>query len=190
MKTITKKQFLQNQKFYIKKIKSGKIFIYPTDTIYGIGCIATDKKSIKKIREIKKRYEKPFSIIIPGKRWIKQNCKINLKHKKYLKYLPGRYTFIIELKNNKTVSTKEIIGDSKKIGIRIPNNWFAKFLMRNKFSFITTSVNYSGEPHITKISQIQDSIKKQVDYIINVGTLNNNPSRIIDLTKKLIKRIR
>jgi len=61
---ISKQQFLNNKKVYIKKIKQGSVFIYPTDTIYGLGCISTNKKSINKIKELKQRTNKPFSIIV------------------------------------------------------------------------------------------------------------------------------
>ena len=100
MKTLTKKEFLQNQNFYLKQIQKGKIFIYPTDTIYGIGCITSNKKSVAKIRKIKQRNTKPFSIIIPNKKWIKENCITKPTHQEYINKLPGKYTFIFKLKNS------------------------------------------------------------------------------------------
>ncbi|MFH1290609.1 MAG: Sua5/YciO/YrdC/YwlC family protein, partial [Nanoarchaeota archaeon] len=53
MKILDKDQFLEQESFFLGEIKNGKIFIYPTDTIYGIGCIATNSEAIKKIRKIK-----------------------------------------------------------------------------------------------------------------------------------------
>jgi len=78
MQVITKKEFLDNKEGHIKKIKAGSIFIYPTDTLYGIGCDAGNESIVKKIREVKQT-DQPFSVIAPSKDWIKQN----------LEYLPG-----------------------------------------------------------------------------------------------------
>lgn len=183
MKILTKEEFLENKEFYLKEIKKGKIFIYPTDTIYGIGCIATNPESILKIRDIKKRDKKPLSIIIPNKKWIEENCEI-LGNKKYINKLPGPYTFIVKIKNGNVISKKEVIGDLDTIGVRIPNNWFSEFLCNNNIAFITTSVNISGEPPLTNISNLKDDIKERVDYIINEGVLGGKPSRVIDLTKR------
>ena len=73
------------------------IFIYPTDTIYGIGCNAEESKLVEKIREIKNRDKKPFSIIAPSIKWILENCETT--EKEISKYLPGPYTLILKKKN-------------------------------------------------------------------------------------------
>ena len=60
-----------NETEIIDFIRKGKIFIYPTDTIYGLGCDALNEKSVEKIKEIKKRdKDKPLSVIAPSKKWI------------------------------------------------------------------------------------------------------------------------
>ncbi|MCA9460458.1 MAG: Sua5/YciO/YrdC/YwlC family protein, partial [Nanoarchaeota archaeon] len=104
MNVITKDEILQNLDFYLNEIKLGKIFIYPTDTIYGIGCSALVSKSISLIKKIKKRDEKAFSVIAPSKKWINENCNVLDVHKKYLEKLPGKYTFIFELINEESIS--------------------------------------------------------------------------------------
>ncbi|MEK6951697.1 MAG: Sua5/YciO/YrdC/YwlC family protein, partial [Nanoarchaeota archaeon] len=91
---ISKQEFIKNKKEFIKKIKHGSIFIYPTDTIYGLGCISINKRSINKIKQLKQRTNKPFSIIVPSKNWILKNCKSNKNLKMYLKKIPGKYTLI------------------------------------------------------------------------------------------------
>ena len=60
----------------IKAIKSGAIFIYPTDTVYGIGCNAKLKESVARIRKIKKQFSRPFSVIAPSMDWIAKNLEI------------------------------------------------------------------------------------------------------------------
>ena len=186
MKRITKKNFLENETFYLDEIKKGKIFIYPTDTIYGIGCDASNGKSIEKIREIKKRDSKPMSIIVPSIRWIEENCFIDNGNE--FSKLPGPYTFIVNLKNEKIISKKELIGELKGIGIRIPNNWFTKWIEKNDLTFVTTSVNLSGENHLINPSQLKEEIELKVDYFIEDGILSGKPSTVIDLRNGEILR--
>ena len=66
----------QNKKFILKQLKKC-IFIYPTDTIYGMGCDARNKKLVQKIRTIKSSYIQPFSVIAPSIDWIRKNCEVS-----------------------------------------------------------------------------------------------------------------
>ena len=167
----------------IQAIKQGYIFIYPTDTIYGIGCNALMSSPIKKIQEVKKRNEKPFSIIAPTKKWLKNNCIIG---DDYMLKLPGKVTLILNLRNKNCVS-KEINQNTDNLGVRIPDHWFSKIIEEANIPFVTTSVNIAGDPYIKSIKEIPASIKKEVDYAVNDGVLNNSPSTIIDLSSENIK---
>ncbi len=80
-------------------VLKGDVFIHPTDTIYGLGCDATNEQSVKKIREVKQRPTTPFSVIAPSKEWIEANCVITKEAKSWLKKLPGPFTFILKKKN-------------------------------------------------------------------------------------------
>lgn len=182
MKVITHKEVLDNLDFYVDEIIKGKIFIYPTDTIYGIGCNAQNSFAVKKIRFIKKREEKPFSIIAPDKDWVITNAVVDSNTLLSLSKLPGAYTFILKLKNRLAIAKSETIGKMENIGIRIPNNWFAKIISKSQVPFVTTSVNISGEEHISEISELKEEIRDKVDYIIDDGKLDGKPSTIIDLT--------
>ena len=190
MKTINKEEFLEEEKFYLEEIKNGKIFIYPTDTIYGIGCDATNSKSVEKIREIKKRDVKPFSIIVPNEKWILDKCFVSEKHLGFLGKLPGKFTFILKLKENADVTKKSLVGDLSSIGIRIPDNWFAEFLTKNGIVFVTTSVNISGGKPLTDVKELKKEIFNKVDYIIDSGVLDNKPSQVIDLSKDEVEILR
>ncbi len=167
------------EKKIVKAIKEGKIIIYPTDTIYGLGCDAQNTKAVLKIRMIKDREsEKPFSIIAQSKQWIYQNFEVNSA---YIRKLPGPFTFILRAKKTKLVSNY-VTKNVNILGIRIPDHPFTKLIQKARTPFISTSVNLSGKKPITSIKNIPKKIFREVDLIIDGGKLQNPPSIIIDLT--------
>ena len=167
-----------------KAIKSGSIIIYPTDTIYGIGCDATNADAVKRLREIKKRTAKPFSIIAPSKQWIYKNLYANPS---YIKKLPGPFTYLMKIK--KRIVCKEA-SNSELLGVRIPDHRITPLIQKSGVPFITTSVNISKKDYITSITEIPDDIYKNVDLIIDGGPLNNRPSTVIDISGKIARIIR
>ena len=147
-KTITLEDI--DKKTTIQQIKQGKIFIYPTDTIYGIGCDATNITSTNKIKFLKQRDKnKPLSIIAPSITWIKQNCIIP-KNLKLSKYLPGPYTLILKKKNPKFLNNISI---TNSLGIRIPNNTFTKIIQKSKLPFINIS-KHQDTLYFLKVSKL------------------------------------
>lgn len=174
------------EKEIVRAIKQGKIIIYPTDTIYGIGCDASNTESVMKIRMIKQRdAEKPFSIIAPSKQWIHKNFEVN---NAYIQKLPGPFTFILRTKKDRLVS-KQVTNNTNILGVRIPDHSFIKVIQKAETPFVTTSVNQSGEPSVTDIKRIPRKIAEQADIIIDAGELSNIPSTIIDLTGKIARII-
>jgi len=164
-----------------KKIKKGKILIYPTDTLYGLGCNAKNKKSVEKIREIKGRDNKPFSVIAPSINWIRKHCIIDVPLEKYL---PGPYTIILKKKKKKFLSW---VSNTDSLGIRIPDCPFTEEIEKAKVPFITTSVNISGKPSAKRFSDISKKILNQVDLIVKAKNLSGKPSTLI-INGKVIKR--
>ncbi len=161
------------------------VFIYPTDTIYGIGCNALKDKSILKIRKIKMRDNKPFSVIAPGKKWILDNCILKKEHKKLLNKLPGKYTLILKLKRKKSVS-RYVNNGARTLGIRIPNHFISKIAAELNIPIVTTSVNITGKKNIVSLRQLNrrknERILNGTDFIIYSGKKEGKPSTIVDLT--------
>ena len=174
---IRKSDFLKMQESDVDLVKDS-IFIYPTDTIYGIGCNAQNSELVAKLREIKGRPDIPFSVIVPSKKWILQNT---VCEESWLDKLPGPYTFILKLRIPDCVA-REVVAGGDSLGVRIPDHWFAKMIEELDIPLITTSVNLSGEPPIRNIDEIPEKIKKHVHFAIDEGTLDNAPSTIIDCT--------
>ena len=187
VKIIKKKEFLENEKFYIEEYKKGKIFIIPTCTVYGLSCDSSNKKAVKKIYEIKKKkIEKPFSIIAPSRIWILKNFKIDLAQIHYLFKIPKqKITLIINKKKSSKFSNYV---NTKENGIRIVENFIQKFVKKLNSPIIATSVNLTGKKPIIKISQIPKVILDKVDYIIDNGVLNNKPTKIINIKSKKVLR--
>ena len=170
---------------FIKKIKEGAVVIYPTDTTYGIGCDALNYTAVARIRKIKQRDDKPFSVIAPNKEWIINNFYVN-KH--YIEKLPGPFTFILKIKKSGVIASN--VTNDRTLGVRIPNHKFISKIQKAGIPFITTSVNISGKEPALSVNEIPNEIIKNVDIVIDDGKLDNNPSTIIDLTGKLAKIIR
>lgn len=169
----------------VKRIHFGEIFIYPTDTIYGIGCDATNEGAAKSIRVIKQRFDKPFSVIPPNKPWINRNFVVS---KSYIDKLPGPFTYILQAKRHNVVAPTVAYGD--KIGIRIPEHKFTAIIQKSKRPFVTTSVNLHGEAPYTDSKKIPKEILDSVDVLIDAGKLENKPSTVLDLTEELPRILR
>ena len=168
----------------IESIVKGTIFIYPTDTIYGIGCNAQISKVVKKIRQLKARTTNPFSVIAPSIEWIKENCVVTKEAEEWLNKLPGHYTLILKLKNPKCVA-KDVNPGLSTLGVRIPNHWVSKLVAEAEVPVVTTSVNRSSEDYMTSLEDLDSSIKKGVDFVLYEGPKEGKPSKIIDLTDKV-----
>jgi len=172
----------------IARIKNGAVFIYPTDTIYGIGCSAQNGRSVQKIRRIKQRPDSPFSIWAPSKGWINKHCSLTSKAKGWIEKLPGHYTLIMSLKDKNAVVT-EVNPGAKTIGIRMPDHWFHVIVEKAAIPIVTTSANVSGQPFMTSLEDLQEEVKFQVDFIIYEGPKQGRPSKIIKIEEeKMVER--
>lgn len=167
-------------------IKNGKVIIYPTDTVYGLGANAFDEDAIKKIFEIKGRdFNKPISIIVRDIEMAKEVASFGRNTEKILeKIFPGPVTVILF---KKKVLSEILTGGTEKIGLRIPDCKFTRILMENlDFPITTTSANISGEGASGNISEILSQFKNKKtkpDLVIDAGALpKSSSSTVIDLT--------
>lgn len=188
MQVLTKEDFNYRKKEILAKIKDGKLFIHPTDTIYGIGCDALNNEAVKRVRETKNRPKNPFSIIAPSKGWIYENCIVDEEAKKWIERLPGPYTLILKLKDKSAIA-KDVAPGVDSIGIRMPEHWFTKAVEEVNTPVISTSANLVGEDHMTSIDDMHSDIKSRMEFIIYEGEKKGRPSTIVDLTEEKEKII-
>lgn len=181
-----KREFEINKSNIYRKIKKGAVFIHPTDTIYGIGCDATNPEAVKKIRLIKSRYKNPFLVIAPSQEWVKENCVITKEAEKYMKKWPGPITLILKLKKKDCIAKETNFG-LDTLGIRIIDNWFGDVAKELDVPIITTSANKTGEDFMTSIETLNPEIKSKLDFILYEGEKKGHPSTLIDLTQEKVE---
>lgn len=181
MRILNKDEYRVNRSRIHQEIAEGAMFIHPTDTIYGIGCDATNSETVKKIREAKERKTQPFSIIAPSSKWVHENCKVTPEVEKWINKLPGPYTIIVKLKNQKAVSP-EVMPGKKTIGIRRPDHWISDLATEMNKPIVTTSANKVGESFMTNIENLHPDIKRKINFILYEGEKKGKPSSIVDLT--------
>ncbi len=181
----TKKQDILKQ---VKEtLLNNGLFIYPTETTYGIGALATQKEAIDKLLSYKsKRQGKPMSIVVHSLKQAQKYVHLNDQAiKLYKTLLPGPYTIVSKSKNK---VDPRVQSDINTLGIRIPD--FELILDISKFvniPFTATSANASGKKRPYSIKDIFDNIslkqKQLIDLVLDAGTLPiRDPSVVIDTT--------
>lgn len=166
----------------IEILKSGGILVYPTDTIYGLGCDIFNKEAVEKIYLLKGRdRRKPLSIICSDIKEVAKYAIIqDYAYSLMRKVLPGPYTFVLKAKSG---IPKTFLPKNKTVGVRIPNNQICLDLAKKLGNpIITTSLNISGQEVMTSPNQLNKELINKIDVIIDAGELPQQPSSIIDLS--------
>lgn len=174
-------------------LKDGGVIIYPTDTVYGMGCDIHNTRAVERICQIKgiKPNKNNFSFICYDLSHISDYAKVsNAAFKLMKKALPGPFTFVLD-GNNKV--PKVLVQGKKTVGVRIPNNEIPRLIVRELGNpIITTSirdeddiVEYSTDPEL-----IFEKFQNVVDIVIDGGFGNNIPSTIVDATSDDFEVIR
>ena len=173
----------------VRIINKGGIAVFPTDTIYGIGCDPYNDESIKKIYDIKSREtSKPFPILVYSKKVAEKFVYFDdLSTKIVERFWPGPLTIIVNSKDKKLNDSLNI---SNKIAIRVPNHKCTLELLKECNLLIGTSANISGHPGFTDPNECFDNIQDYDIFVDGGAITSNGESTIIEVENKNIKIIR
>ncbi|MDQ3840190.1 MAG: L-threonylcarbamoyladenylate synthase [Thermoproteota archaeon] len=166
-------------------VRRGGVIIFPTDTVYGIGCDPFNDVAVRRIFDIKGRERnKPLPILAATIESVRNIVKLDLiANTLARKYWPGRLTIVCPQQDNRISSL--VSANTGKIAIRIPGNTCALELLRKCIYLIGTSANRSGEEPVRDISQIKPSPLPGVDAILSGGYIAySKESTIIDVSKQ------
>lgn len=168
----------------LEVLRKGGIILYPTDTVWGIGCDATNAAAVEKIYALKKREDKKSMLILVDR---EDNVS------KYVQKVPEVAWQLFEVADKPlTIILPEargvaenLIPEEKTIGIRIPGHEFCKKLIyKLGRPLVSTSANISGQPSPARFSEIAGEIKDGVDHIVDPSlerTSTGKPSSIIQV---------
>lgn len=168
----------------IKIMQEGGIILYPTDTIWGIGCDATNPQAVQKVYDLKQRSDSKALIVM-----LDSEAKLNY----YLEEVPDLAYDLIEMADkpltiiydNARNVAPNLLAEDGSLAIRISKEKFSKELcMRFRKAVVSTSANITGQPSPACFDEIDDEIKNGVDYIVKFRqeeTGKNKASSIIKL---------
>lgn len=174
----------------IEILQDGGIIIYPTDTVYGMGCELYNKRGIEKIYEIKRRSKKqPLSFVCADLKDISRYARVSdYAYKTMKRLLPGPYTFILEASR---LVPKIILPKRQTTGIRVPDNQICLSLVGELgHPIISTSVTVEDGEVLSNPLEIRERFEHRVDLIIDGGILVSEPSSVISLVDDSIEIVR
>ena len=168
----------------VEILKTGGVILYPTDTIWGIGCDATNEEAVKRVYQIKKREDSKSMLVLMDNPALLD---------RYVDDVPDVSWDLVEITttpltviySNAKNLAKNLIAEDGSIGIRFTKEEFTRLLLqRFRRPIVSTSANISGEKSPAFFGEISESIKSQVDYIVQYrqdDTTPAQPSSIIKL---------
>lgn len=167
-----------------KETLRGKVIVFPTDSVYGIGALVDDYEGQQKIYQIKHRVElKPLAILVANIDDIYPYVKAVTEDalKIMAQYWPGELTLIFEKAAH---VPSALTMNLPTIGFRMPNSIVTLNILRHFGPLATTSINISGQPPLNSVEEIEAQFGDQIDYLItDKVTLSKLSSTVIDVTK-------
>ena len=175
-------------------MREGGVILYPTDTIWGIGCDATNEDAVRRVYEIKQRQDSKAMLVL-----VDSSVKVDF----YVRDVPEVAWDLIDLADKPLTIiysgarnlAANLLAEDGSVGIRVTNEEFSKRLCQQfRKAIVSTSANISGRPSPKNFSEISEEVKSAVDYIVGYRQeemSNPKPSSIIKLDKGgVIKIIR
>lgn len=167
-------------------MQKGGIILYPTDTVWGIGCDATNEEAVKKVFEIKKRADSKAMLVL-----VDSSVKVDF----YVQDVPNVAWDLIDMTTKPLTIiydgarnlASNLVAEDGSVGIRVTSEEFSKQLcFRFRKAIVSTSANISGQPSPAVFSEISEEIKDAVDYVVDYRRDEKGavkPSSIIKLGK-------
>ena len=164
-------------------LQGGRLIVYPTDTVYGLGCDIFNKKAINRIYQVKQQSsKKPLSFVCADLTDLALYARnISNAHYRLMKrLLPGPYTFILEASRE---VPKFMMSNRKTVGIRVPDNEICLAIVRELGRpIVSTSVTERDDETLNDPIDIEKRFGKTVDILVDGGILISEPSTVVDLT--------
>jgi len=171
-------------------LEAGGVIVYPTDTVYGLGCDITNKAAIERIQRLKGRdAKKPMSFVCADVADISTYAHVSKFAFRLLqRLLPGPFTFILPA----TKETPRVLRSKQRtVGVRIPDHPVSRAIVSELgHPLLSTSANRSAEDVLTDPVELESELGPQVDLILECGILPVQPSTVVSLIDDEIQVLR
>jgi len=167
----------------LEVLQSGGVILYPTDTIWGIGCDATNEAAVKRVYEIKRRADSKSMLVLME--------NVNLLER-YMQEVPEIAYDLIELTDKPMTIiypdaknlAPNLLAEDGSVGIRITTERFTQQLIqRFRKPIVSTSANISGEPSPAFFGEVSEEVKSAVDYVVEFRQDDLNPAKPSSIIK-------
>lgn len=186
-------EFHEDLQQVLKTLNAGGLILYPTDTIWGIGCDATNAEAVDKIYRLKQRANEKAMIVLLGDIQELPLYVSNID--------TGLFSYLEQVQKPTTVIyegakglAQNLLASDGSVGIRITSEPFLKALIQEfKKPIVSTSANISGEPSPTNFATVSESIRSAVDYVVQYrqnDTSTSSPSAVVKWSSNNIEILR
>jgi L-threonylcarbamoyladenylate synthase len=176
----------------IERLRQGKVGIFPTDTVYGIGCRMDNKDAVKKVYLIRNRpAEKSLLVLVSSLEMAKEYVDIGseVEEKLISKFWPGGLTIIFNSKKDKVLPIVNAGGNT--LAVRLPNHQVLQKIIEGVgVPLVAPSANFSGGDTPFTFSDVDPHLMQKVDFVLNGMCTMEGTSTIIDTTVKPWKIVR
>ena len=178
------KAMIEDMKRACEVLRAGGLILYPTDTVWGIGCDATNEEAVRKVYALKQREDSKAMLVL-----VDNAVKVDF----YVKEVPPVAWDLLEVATNPLTIiysgarnlAPSLLAEDGSVGIRVTEEEFSKQLcFRFRKAIVSTSANISGEPSPKNFAEISEAVKQGVDYIVGYrqnDEQKHKPSSIIKL---------
>jgi len=178
------KAMIEDMKRACEVLRAGGLILYPTDTVWGIGCDATNEEAVRKVYALKQREDSKAMLVL-----VDNAVKVDF----YVKKVPPVAWDLLEVATNPLTIiysgarnlAPSLLAEDGSVGIRVTEEEFSKQLcFRFRKAIVSTSANISGEPSPKNFAEISEAVKQGVDYIVGYrqnDKQKHKPSSIIKL---------
>ncbi|WP_435334230.1 L-threonylcarbamoyladenylate synthase [Haloarchaeobius sp. TZWWS8] len=172
-----------------RAIRDGKLVVYPTETVYGLGADALDAAAVERVFEAKGRSrDKPVSLGVPTVEDALEHVRASDREERFMReFLPGPVTVLCRRREH---VPDELTAGRERVGIRVPDHPVALDLLREAGTPVTaTSANVSGTPSVTDPAELDPEFLDEVAVVLDAGETDGTESTVVNVeTGEILRR--
>jgi L-threonylcarbamoyladenylate synthase len=167
--------------------RDGEAIVYPTETVYGLGADATDADAVERVFDLKGRSrEKPLSLAVPSVDAALEYTRPTAREERFMRrFLPGPVTVVVE---RRETLPDVLTAGRERVGVRVPDDETALALLERSPPLTATSANRSGEPSVTRVSDLDTRVREGAAVVVDGGETPGTESTVVDPGEGVVHR--